>query len=502
MKRALSFFMVALLFVVTVILYAPTSLAHETGEEIPGPRLADPIQQGGIHIRLETVATDLVAPVKGAIAPGDPRLFVADQVGKLWAIDLATGEKTEFLDVSGRLVTLGRFGPFTFDERGFLGVAFHPNYQTNGLLYTYTSERTDPPAADFSTMRPPFPECPPPPFVQTTADHQDVIAEWRVPNPSDPASVVDTSSRRELIRIDHPQFNHNAGDLNFGPDGMLYITDGDGGGADDQDCQIHPAAPARVVGHQGDGNGQKLNIPLGKVLRIDVDGRNSANRQYGIPSDNPFVGQVGVVEEIYAFGFRNPFRFSFDSVTGDLYLGDVGQNDIEEVNIVVSGGNYGWNCREGRFFFDPRGFDPGSGTATPDDPGRPECRGVSTIDPIAQYDTHNEGHSVIGGFVYHGSSIPQLRGRYVFGDFSKDFVNRVGTNGRLFYLQQKHPRAQLQDIKEFRLVGQDALGLALFGFGQDHNGELYVLGNATGIPFPDRTTGNTGVVLRIAPGRR
>jgi glucose/arabinose dehydrogenase len=337
----------------------------------------------------------------------------------------------------------------------------------------------------------------------TTADHQDVIAEWRVPNPSNPASVVDPLSRRELMRIDHPQFNHNAGDLNFGPDQQLYITDGDGGGADDQDMQIHPAPPDRVVGHQVDGNGQKLNAPLGKVLRIDPLGNNSANGQYGIPADNPFFGMAGALGEIYAFGFRNPFRFSFDSATGDLYLGDVGQNDIEEVNIVVSGGNYGWNCREGTFFFDPRGFEPGSGMANPDDPGRPGCD-VPTIDPIAQYDTHNEGHSVIGGFVYHGSRIPQLRGRYVFGDFSRDFVNRVGTNGRLFYLQQKqNPDERSRDIKEFRLVGQDRLGLALFGFGQDHSGELYVLGNATGIPFPDRTTGQpTGVVQRIAPRNR
>ena len=493
MKRALSFFMAPLLLVATVILYALTVLAHETGEEIPGPRLAEPIEQGRIRIRLETVATGLVAPVKGAVAPGDPRLFVADQVGKLWAVDLATGAKTEFLDVSGRLVTLGRFGPFTFDERGFLGIAFHPDYQTNGLLYTYTSELT--------TEVPTFPTTMPP---MTTADHQDVIAEWRVPHPGDPASVVDLESRRELVRIDHPQFNHNAGDLNFGPDGMLYISDGDGGGADDQDGQIHPAPPDLVVGHQGGGNAQKLNVPLGKILRIDPLGTTSANGQYGIPSDNPFVGESGVVEEIYAFGFRNPYRFSFDSATGDLYVGDVGQNDIEEVNIVVSGGNYGWNCREGAFFFDPKGFEPGSGTATPDDPGRPECRDVPTIDPIAQYDTHNEGHSVVGGFVYRGSRIPQLHGRYVFGDFSLNFVNRVGTSGRLLFLQQRrNPKGRLRDIKEFSLVGQDALGLALFGFGQDHEGELYVLGNATGIPFPDRTTGaNTGVVLRMTPRRR
>ena len=485
MKHVIPFFVAVLLLALSMLPYAPTGLAHEPGEPI-GPRLADPINFGGFHIRLETVATGLTAPLRGVVVSGDTRrMFVVDQVGILWAIDLPTGTKTVFLNVSGRLVTLGKFGPNTFDERGLLGVAFHPRYRSNGLLYTYTSEPTAGP--------PTFPTTIPP---GKTADHQDVIAEWRVPNPTNPASVVDPASRRELIRIDHPQFNHNAGDLHFGPDGMLYISDGDGGGADDQDGQIHVDGP--VFGHQGDGNAQKLNTPLGKILRIDVDTRDSANGQYGIPADNPFIGKPGALKEIYAFGFRNPYRFSFDSLTGDLYVGDVGQNDIEEVDMVVSGGNYGWNFKEGTFFFDPKGFEPGSGTATPVDPGRIPP-GVTLTDPIAEYDTHNEGHSVIGGYVYRGTRIPQLRGRYVFGDFSRAFVNRIGTDGRLFYLVEK-PFAErpLLQIAEFRLVDREKLGLALFGFAQDHAGELYVLGNATGVPFPEKTTGKrTGVVLRI-----
>lgn len=475
--------------------------AHEPGQVI-GPPLAEPIRFGGFHVRLETVATGLIAPLKGVLAPLDPRMFVVDQVGILWAVNLTNGTKSVFLDVRTRLVTLGKFGPNTFDERGLLGVAFHPNYRSNGLLYTYASE----PATmrpDYTTMIPPFPVCPVPPR-RTTAEHQSVIAEWRVPNPSNPASVVNPASRRELLRIDEPQFNHNGGDLNFGPDGMLYISVGDGGGADDQDCQVH--ADGGVIGHQGNGNGQKLNTPLGKILRIDVDGRDSPNGQYGIPADNPFIGRAGALGEIWAFGFRNPFRFSFDSATGDLFVGDVGQNDIEEVDIVVKGGNYGWNLKEGTFFFDMKGFaaDPtGFGEATLVDTGRIPT-GTVLEDPIAEYDTHNEGHSVIGGFMYQGTRIPQLRDRYLFGDFSRLFVNRIGTDGRLFYLVEK-PFAQrpLLQIAEFRLVGQERLGLALFGFGQDHAGEVYVLGNATGVPFPERTTGrNTGVVLRIAPANR
>ena len=271
-------------------------------------QLADPIPgsiaQGSIPVTLQTVATGLTAPNWGTFAPGDSeRLFVTDQDGILWAIDLVTGNKTAFLDLSSQLVTLGIFGSGSFDERGLLGVAFHPNYATNGLLYTYTSEPVSGPA-DFSTMPP-----------STTANHHSVITEWQVPNPINPASVVNPSSERELLRIDEPQFNHNAGALNFGPDGRLYISLGDGGGADDLDGQDFFGGP--MIGH-GSGNGQDTSNVLGTILRINPSGSNSANGQYGIPNDNPFVGQAGFLDEIYAYGLRNPFRFSFDSATGSM----------------------------------------------------------------------------------------------------------------------------------------------------------------------------------------
>jgi glucose/arabinose dehydrogenase len=428
--------------------------------------LDDPIPRPiprGMTIRLEPVATGLTAPNWGINAPGDTdRLFVVDQDGILWAIDLASGAKSVFLDVSARLVPLGAFGPGTFDERGFLGLAFHPNYESNGLLYTYTSEPVSGPA-DFSTMP-----------AGTPANHQSVVAEWRVPNPTRTSSVVDPTSRRELVRIDEPQFNHNAGALNFGPDGFLYISLGDGGAADDQG-----------VGHSPQGNGQDLSNVLGDILRIDPAGSNSANGNYGIPNDNPFVGTAGVVPEIWASGFRNPFRFSFDSETGELVVGDVGQNDIEEVDVVTKGGNFGWRVKEGSFLFDPNGDDPGF--VTERSPGEPE----GLIDPIAEYD-HDEGIAVVGGFVYRGDAIPQLRGSYVFGDFARSFTEF----GRLFFLQSLRQTGASQ-IREFRLAGQDSLDLKLDGFGQDAAGELYVLGNTTGTPF-----GDTGVVLRIAPRQR
>jgi glucose/arabinose dehydrogenase len=229
--------------------------------------LTDAIVQGDIRIQLEPVATGLTAPNWGTTAPGqDGHLMVSDQNGILWKIDLATGDKAVFLDTSARLVPLGIAGPGTFDERGLLGIAFHPSYRTNGLLYTYTSEPVNG-DADFSTMPP-----------ATAANHQSVITEWQVPNPTNAASVVDPASARELLRIDQPQFNHNGGALNFGPDGNLYISIGDGGGRDDEG-----------VGHGTSGNGQDAGNVLGSILRIDPLGNDSANGQYGIPGDNPFV---------------------------------------------------------------------------------------------------------------------------------------------------------------------------------------------------------------------
>lgn len=451
LKRASFLFVICAVFVLGVATVAASS--HEALED-PIP---EAIETGALEVRLQTVATGLTAPNWGAAVPGcenlSHRLLVTDQDGILWAVNLATGGKEPLLDVSDRLVALGAFGPGTFDERGLLGVALHPDFANNGLLYTYTSQPVDG-AADFSTMP-----------AGETPNHQAVVTEWQVAEPCNPASVVDVGSAREILRVDEPQFNHNAGALNFGPDGMLYIALGDGGAADDQG-----------VGHVDGGNGQEPGNILGTIVRIDPQGTDGVNGQYGVPADNPFVGDADALDEIWAFGFRNPFRFSFDAETGAMYIGDVGQNDIEEVDVGVAGGNFGWNIKEGSFCFDPNGADPGFvfDCQPGDDPG-------GLIDPIAEYD-HDEGISVIGGFVYRGAQLPWLQGHYVFGDFREAF----GQPGRLFYLDDDG------EIREFQLEGEGLAGRALLGFGQDATGELYVLANETGTPFED-----TGVVLRI-----
>ncbi len=418
------------------------------------PPLEDPIpemiQQSDIAVRLVTVADGMTAPNWGTSPPGRPdRLAVTDQDGILWMVDPATGEKSVFLDVSDRLVSLGISGPGSFDERGLLGVAFHPDYATNGLLYTYTSEPVNG-AADFSTIP-----------MGEMANHQSVVTEWMVADPTSAGAVVDPESGRELLRIDQPQFNHDGGALVFGPAGMLFISLGDGGGADDQG-----------VGHGENGNGQNPATILGSLVRIDPMGADGVNGQYGIPEDNPFVGMEGMLDEIYAYGMRNPFRFSFDRQTGELWLADVGQNDIEEVNVVTAGGNYGWRIKEGSFFFNPNGDADGFVTADPsgDVP-------ASLMDPVAEYD-HDEGISIIGGFVYRGSAISELAGLYVFGEF----------DGRLFHLDAEN------EILEFQLADRESLELSVLGFGEDGNGNLCLLGNETGVPFQE-----TGVVLRLEP---
>ncbi|MDE0838445.1 MAG: PQQ-dependent sugar dehydrogenase, partial [Kiritimatiellae bacterium] len=414
-----------------------------TSEIIPNP-IVELIPAGNIAVDLQTIADGLAAPLDLA-APGDgtDRLFVYDQEGRVWVVTNGVVLATPLLDVRDRLVLLG-----AYDERGLLGFTVHPNYALQPFLYTYTSEPIDG-AADF------------PNGLGGGNNHQAVVAEWRISTNS--ANVVDPTSRREIMRIDQPQSNHNGGAIHFGPDGMLYIALGDGGSANDV-----------AVGHSPGGNGQDINVVHGKLLRIDVNGNNASNGEYGVPVNNPFVGTNGL-DEIWAYGLRNPFSFHFERGTTNLYLADVGQGDIEEVDIIVRGGNYGWSVREGTFWFDGAGHV----VTAPVRPVPPDL-----VDPIAVYD-HDDGLAIIGGFVYHGTAIPDLQGRYVFGDWG----SFSAPSGRLFYLDDTN------GVNELRIGLDDRpLGLWLRGFGEGPDGELYVFCSRQLGP-----SGTTGRMMKLVP---
>ena len=460
------------LLTATVLAFGGAAAEGRSGTDPLGDPLPD-IEEARTQVSLTRVTGGVVAPVAGITAPGAPnRLFVVDQIGILWSVDV--GDPAAWpvptrpvLDVTDLVVGPSRDG----DERGFLGAAFSPHRP--GVLYTYTSEALDPRApADYKVPQSTA-QC----AVILPPDHQSVIREWQV----GADGTVDRSAPgqgRRLLAFEQPQFNHNGGDLDFGPDGMLYITSGDGGSGDDQDCQIDfDGRP--TFGHPGLGNGQNLGTPLGKILRIDTRTGTGPNGQYGIPADNPFAGTAGALGEIFAYGFRNPFRASFDGAT--YWVGDVGQNQVEEVDIVVRGGNYGWRLREGGFGFDPFEFDT-HGFASDGFVFR-QARPANLIDPVAQYD-HDDGTAVIGGYVYRGRSMPALAGTYVFGDTSRRINNR---HGRIFGFDAARAAAgrstAIGELRDGPLDGQ------LLGWGEDANRELYAL-----IMNRDLTSGQ---VLRV-----
>jgi glucose/arabinose dehydrogenase len=305
--------------------------------------------------RLQLITNDILSPVAlGVPGDGSNRQFICQKEGKVWIIQNGKLLAQPFLDVSGEMVKINP----AYDERGLLGIAFHPQFKKNRKFYVYYSVPSD----------------------TKGSNHKSRISEFTVaasnPNQADPAS------KRVVMEIEQPQSNHNGGDMVFGPDGYLYIALGDGGGGGDKHGTI--------------GNGQDLNTLLGKIIRIDVN-----SNPYAVPKDNPFVGRNGVRPEIWAYGLRNPWRISFDRGTKQLFAGDVGQNKYEEVDIIVKGGNYGWRIMEGDHEFNvPDGADKSK-----------------LIAPIDEYD-HDLGISITGGYVYHGKAIPSLKGLYVYGDYN------------------------------------------------------------------------------------
>ena len=337
---------------------------------------------------------------------GTDRVFVASQLGKIFVFpnDPDVEEAAVYLDIKDRVTYSDNE-----NEEGFLGLAFHPRYKDNGELFVYYTTRDTP--------------------------HTSVISRFRVsgddPNRADPAS------EEEILRIPQPYWNHNGGTIVFGPDGDLYIGLGDGGKRDDPH-----------------GNGQNLSTLLGSILRIDVD-HHDAGKAYAIPKDNPFVDRPGARGEIWAYGVRNIWRMSFDRRTGVLWAADVGQDVWEEIDLIVRGGNYGWNLREATHKFGPRGADP-----------RPDL-----IEPIFEYH-HDAGKSITGGHVYRGRRLPELAGAYLYADY---------VTGQVYALRY--------DEKAKRVTANQPIAgniMPVFSFGEDEPGEVYFL-----------TT--QGWILRFAP---
>lgn len=283
---------------------------------------------------------------------GSGRLFIVEQGGRIYMIDNYSAEDIRlFLDISGRVDDSG-------NEMGLLGLAFHPEFKNNGSF-----------------------------FVNYTNRNNTVISRFTV-NSDNPDSA-DPAGEEVILTFLQPYSNHNGGQLAFGPeDGYLYIASGDGGSGGDPQ-----------------GNAQNRETLLGKILRIDVDNRDPG-LNYAIPSDNPFTGNTeGYREEIYAYGLRNPWRFSFDPLTERLWAADVGQDRIEEINLIKKGGNYGWNIMEGSLC-----FNPSSG-----------CDSTDLELPVYEYD-HSLGRSITGGFIYRGEDIPVLEGAYIYGDFVSGLI--------------------------------------------------------------------------------
>jgi glucose/arabinose dehydrogenase len=439
------------------------------------------IQKGNVAVTLKPVTVGMSAPDYGISPPGDTnRLFIVEQNGLLRILQNGSLLPTAALDLQSR-VQPPLNAASANDERGFLGLAFHPNFNATNTpgfrtLYTYTSEMI--PVATSPTY--PAPNA-------ATNNYKNVISEWKISTTND--NIVDPNSRREIISFGKNAANHNGGTIAFGPDGYLYLGTGDGGNAND-------SGPSHI---EPGGNAQNLTNALGKMLRIDPIDPSlnpgstdpiSANGKYRIPLTNPFQG-ANQVREIFAYGFRNPYRYSFDRANGDLIVADVGQNTIEEIDRVVLGGNYGWAVKEGDFLFNRTNGTVGAAPGNRS-PGIP----VGLTDPISgpggtlEYD-HGDGISITGGFVYRGTEIPELIGKFVFGDLALR-TGPVRADGRLFY-------ADLQNgtINEFLLpqfaAGILPNGLTVHGFAQDANGELYALVTNTS------ANGTGGIVYKFVP---
>jgi len=392
--------------ILSLVLLIPALLVMLPGCGRGSSRTAgNPLPGGPPALVLSAFVQGLTAPV-GMEVPNDGsgRLLVLEQGGRIRIIQNGALIGAPFLDITSKVESGG--------EKGLLGLAFHPSFSSNRRFFVYYTRRLG---------------------LQLQSVFSEYAASSSNPN------QADASSERVLLVVDQPFDNHNGGQLAFGPDGFLYIGLGDGG-------------------NEGDprGNGQNLQTLLGKILRIDVDSPFAAGKQYAVPADNPFAPPAGL-PEIWAYGLRNPWRFSFDNATGTLFAGDVGQDRFEEVDIITSGGNFGWNEMEASHCY----------------PSGSSCSTAGLTLPIMEY-PHDAsgGEAIIGGFVYRGSAIAGLAGDYVFGDLSSG-----------------HIWAGVQDSSgNWTQTLVLTHNLTVSSFGQDATGELYLLDYGNGAVLRLRAT--------------
>ena len=401
--------------------------------------------QADVNVKLEPFVTGVNTPLAMVQPKGDDRLFVVEQFGRIRIIRDGELQATPFLDIRNKIVNLFS----DFDERGMLGLAFHPDFKSNGRFYVAYSAHLDF-QGDLGK--------------EFWWDHTNVVSEFKVS--ADDPDAADPASERILSSIDWPQFNHNGHWIDFGSDGKLYISTGDGGYANDWG-----------IGHNvTEGNGQDLTTNMGKILRIDVDG--------DVPGDNPFAGDNNANPEIWAYGLRNPWRCSFDmGGDGALFCGDVQQNSYEEISVIEKGGNYGWRKVEATHCFDY--------TKPDDHPSSCDTSGMTM--PILEYQNCTakpdgcKGISVTGGYVYRGSH-SDWDGKYIFGDWSKSFAEM---DGQLFVASSSGGSWSMEHMKVTNMDGNVPYILA---FAQDAGGEVYALTSITTGPV-----GTLDTIYKIVP---
>ncbi len=417
------------------------------------------------NIGLKLITEGIGAPMALApIADGSGRLLLAEQNGVIHLLD-RDGKRGErlFLDLRPKMVAINK----GMEERGLLGLALHPQFNSNRKFYVVYS-------APLRTNAPP------------KWDHAERLSEFKA---STDFASADPASERVILEIDEPDWNHNSGRIAFGPDGFLYMSVGDGGAFNDV------GDVARGRGHPPEGFGQRLDTLLGKVLRLDVDRGNP----YGLPKDNPYADGKKGLPEIFAYGLRNPWGMSFDrGGKHDLILADVGQDRWEEINVIVNGGNYGWRLREG---FD--GFDPNAPRSAPTNAVTVGADGRPFVDPVLTYktlrgrgtDSNAFGVTVTGGYVYRGKAIPSLVGKYIFADWSRSMAIPDGTL-LVATIPSGNPAGarwtvEPLAVKEFP---NGRIKSYIWALGEDADGELYVLANGMNSAF-----GTRGKVFKLVP---